>query len=305
MSTKHLVAVVALACVLPYGCAGRQAVWSEDSSEPAPNQQATGQQTSTTAGDEVAKLVAEGNTHWDQRTSAEEIRAAITAWEKALEQQPGDLDVLTKLTRAHYFLADAYLRDSEKEYLATMDKGVKWGERAMVAASPEFEKMMRDGAKLPEAVKVMPKAGVPAMYWYASALGKWAKKKGFAVLLGQKDNVKATMDRALELDPNYYYGGPHRYFGAYYAIAPAFAGGDLEKSKVHFKKSLEIEPNYVGTKVLWAQELAVKTQDEELFDKLLAEVLETPDDVIPEVRPEIMIEKIKAKELIAQKDDLF
>jgi len=124
------------------------------------------------------------------------------------------------------------------------------------------------------------------MYWYASALGKWAKKKGFAVLLGQKDNVKATMDRALELAPDYFYGGPHRYFGAYYAIAPSFAGGDLEKSKVHFKKSLEIEPNYVGTKVLWAEELAVKQQDEETFDRLINEVLQTPDDVIPELVPD-------------------
>lgn len=306
MSTKHLVATLILGCALPMGCAGRKAVWSEDTAKPTSNQGGTDQSgQDKPANDEVAKLIAEGNSHWDQRTSPEEIRAAVAAWEKAVDKEPGNLDVLVKLTRAHYFLADAYLRDKEKEYLTTMDKGVKWGERAMVAASPQFEKLMRDGAKLPEAVKVMPKEGVPAMYWYASSLGKWAKKKGFAVLLGQKDNVKATMDRALELDPNYYYGGPHRYFGAFYAIAPAFAGGDLEKSKVHFKKSLEIEPNYVGTKVLWAQELAVKQQDEETFDKLLAEVLDTPDDAIPEIRPEIIVEKTKARELVAQKEDLF
>ena len=242
---------------------------------------------------------------WAQRTSADNIKAAIASWEKAAAEKPGDMELLVKLTRAHYFLADGYLRDNEKEYLKVMDKGVTWGERAMAAASPEFAKMMADDKKLPDAVKVVPKEGVPAMYWYASSLGKWAKKKGFAVLLGQKDNVKATMDRCLELDPTFYHGGPHRYFGAYYAIAPKFAGGDLEKSKVHFKKSLEIAPNYVGTKVLWAAELAVKNQNEELFDKLIVEVLETPDNAIPELTPEIMVEKQKAKELQANKDDLF
>ena len=301
MNIKHVVATLTLATVLPYGCAGRKAVWNEDTQTSKPP---TAQPTAD-AGGQADPDVAEGDAKWEQRTDPDSIKAAIAAWERAVEKDPGNLDLLVKLTRAHYFLADAYLRTDEKAYLATMDKGVKWGERAMVAASPEFEKMMRDGAKLPEAVKVMPKEGVPAMYWYASSLGKWAKKKGFAVLLGQKDAVKATMDRALELDPNFYYGGPHRYFGAYFAIAPAFAGGDLEKSKVHFKKSLEIEPNYVGTKVLWAAELAVKTQDEELFDKLLGEVLETPDDVIPELKPEIVAEKQKARELVASKDDLF
>lgn len=285
--------LLALAILLPLGCAGRKAVWKDDGSG------------SDTAASTDSAATAAGDQHWAKRTDPAAIRAAIAEWEKVAAAQPKNLDVLVKLTRANYFLADGFLRNDDKEYLATMDKAVKWGERAMVAASPEFEAKMRDGGKIPEAVKVVPKEGVPAMYWYASALGKWAKKKGFAVLLGQKDNVKATMDRCLELDPNYYYGGPHRYFGAYYAIAPAFAGGDLEKSKVHFNKSLEIEPNYVGTKVLWAAELAVKEQDEETFEKLLNEVLAVPDDAIPDITPEIIVEKAKAKELLAEQVDLF
>jgi tetratricopeptide (TPR) repeat protein len=273
-------------------CAGRKAAWQDTSGGGK-----------ASAGDAAAAL-AEGDKHWENRTDPAAIKAAIKAWEKVAAADPKNFEVLVKLTRANYFLADGYLRGDEKEYLRTMDLGVKWGEKAMVAASPEFEAKMRGGGKYPEAVKLVPKAGVPAMYWYASSLGKWAKKKGFAVLLGQKDNVKATMDHVLELDPNFYYGGPHRYFGAFYAIAPAFAGGDLEKSRVHFNKSLEISP-YIGTKVLWAAELAVKEQDEDTFDKLLNEVIATPDDVIPEVKPEIMVEKQKARELLAEKEELF
>lgn len=298
MAHKHaIVALALLSFGVSFGCAGRKAVWKDGPTET----------TTTGAGGGQADTAAttEGDQHWAGRTSADEIRAAIAAWEKAAGPDSRDVDLLVKITRGYYFLADGYLRGNEKEYLATMDKGVKWGERAMIAASPEFEKKMREGAKYPEAVKSVGKEGVPAMYWYASSLGKWAKMKGFAVLLGQKDNVKATMDRCLTLDPNFYYGGPHRYFGAYYAIAPSFAGGDLEKSKVHFKKSLEIEPNYIGTKVLWAAELAVKQQDEETFEKLLNEVLAAPDDVIAELKPEILVEKQKAKELLDQKDDLF
>jgi tetratricopeptide (TPR) repeat protein len=296
MTRKRAIVVAALLLSMgaSVGCAGRKAAWNEDPDGKG----------KSAAGDIAASIKA-GDEHWDKRTDAAAVRAAIDAWEKAAALDEKNAEVLIKLTRANYFLADGYLRDDDKAYLAAMDQAVKWGEKAMIAVSPEFETKMRGGSKFVEAVKSVPKAGVPAMYWYASALGKWAKKKGFAVLLGQKDNVKATMDRCLELEPEFYYGGPHRYFGAFYAIAPSFAGGDLEKSKVHFKKSLEIEPDYIGTKVLWAQELAVKQQDEETFDKLLAEVLAVPDDAIPEVRPEIMVEKTKAKELMAEKDDLF
>ena len=77
-----------------------------------------------------------------------------------------------------------------------MDKGVDW-EKALIAASPEFEANARQG-KFQGAVLVVGPEGIGAMYWYASCLGKWAKRTGFAVLLGQKDNIKATMTHVLE-----------------------------------------------------------------------------------------------------------
>lgn len=297
MAGKHL--RLGLVIVMASGCAGRKAEWEQEAPASAPAPAAAAEQ------DSVEALVTKGDESWAKRTDPAAIRTAIAQWEKAAEAQPKNADVLVKLTRGHYFLADGYLRDNEKEYLEVMDKAVKWGERAMVAASPDFEAKMRNGGKIPEAVAAVPKEGVPAMYWYASALGKWARKKGFAVLVGQKDNVKATMDRCLALDPEFYYGGPHRYFGAYYSVAPAFAGGDLEKSKVHFNKSLEIEPNYLGTKVLWAENLSVKQQDESTFEALLNEVLAVPDDVIPELTPETIVEKGKARELLADQEEYF
>lgn len=297
MVHKHVVLALVLSLSLgsTLGCAGRKAAWKEGGG---------GQQGAAT-GSQAAALIAKGDEHWAKRTDPAAIRSAVAEWEKAAAAEPKNMELLVKLTRGYYFLADGYLRGDEKAYLEVMDQAVKWGEKAMIAASPEFEAKMRDGGKIPDAVKVVPKEGVPAMYWYASALGKWAKMKGFAVLLGQKDNVKATMDRCLELDPTFFYGGPHRYFGAFYAVAPAFAGGDLEKSKVHFNKSLEIAPDYVGTKVLWAAELSTKQQDEETFEKLLNEVIAAPDDAIPELTPEIIVEKGKAKELLAEQDELF
>ena len=298
IGTRWLIAGITLVGTALGGCAGRTAAWEVEETAKA----AAGKAPDAEA---HRRLVEEGDAAWAERTDPAKIREAIAKWSEAVDLDPTDWETMVKLTRAHYFLADGYLRDDEEAYLKTMDEGVRWGERAMMTVSPGFKKKMQAGAKIPEAVQEVGKEGVGALYWYASNLGKWAKKKGFTVVLGQKDNIKAIMERALELDPTYFYGGPDRYFGAYYAIAPAFAGGDLDKSLAHYQKSLEIAPNYAGTYVLMAENLAYKKQDRKMFEENLKKVLEMPDDVIPELVAETRVEKGKAKELLAQIDELF
>jgi len=214
------------------------------------------------------------------------------------------IDLLAMVTRANYYYADTFLRDDADGFLEYTDRAVWWGERAVLAASPEFGEKMRNKAKFEEAIVVIEAPAIPAAYWYASALGKWARAKGFGVLVGNKDKIKATMARLIELDPSFYHGGPHRYFGAFYAIAPDFAGGDLAKSREHYDKSLELAPYFLGTKVLMAENLATKLDDEALFDQLLAEVLAADLSTVPEeIRPEMKAEQDKARELQKKKDD--
>ena len=309
-------AALALALTFAGACKGRTAAWEEKSNNP-----------DTSSGSSSGDAAAETNTldagqaAWEQRAQGKDkVFEAIAAWEKALGCTEGsntpkdrcagvpttaeNAEAMATLTRAYYFSADAYMRGDEASYLDYMDRAVWWGERALVAASPEFEAKMKGGAKFYEAIVIVDIKALPAMYWYATALGKWARAKGFGVLVGQKDNIKATMSRALELDPNFYHGGPHRYFGAYYAVAPAFAGGDLEKSQEHYDKSLEIAPYFIGTKVLMAENLATKLDDEEMFDRLLQEVLAADITAVPaEIQPEMTIEKLKAQELMKQKEE--
>lgn len=295
--------LVALAAALVACGTGRKQTWEAGAPAapaPAPVESAA----APAAGEDP---VAAGDALWAERGDEAKLRGAIAAWESAIPTRPEDGELFAKLARGHYLLADGYLRGAEKkeEYLATFTKGVDYAERALTALSPEFKQRVQAGDKVMDAVAAVGKESVPALYWYSSNLGKWARAKGFATTLGNKDTIKALMDRCLSLDPTYFYGGPNRYFGAFYAVAPSFAGGDLGKSEEHFKKSLELAPNYLATKVLMAENLAVKKQDRELFKKLLDEVLAAPDDVIPEITPESRIEKAKAAELLAQIDEKF
>ena len=282
--------------VLDAGCAGRTAAWQQEQTSP----------TEAGPADAGGSMAAAGDAAWAERDTLAKVNEAIAGWEKASEAGANDVATLTKLTRAYYYRADRFLRSDEGAYLESMNKGVEWGERALVAASPAFEEAMRGKkGKFQEAVLLVGPEGIGAMYWYASCLGKWAKRTGFAVLLGQKDNIKATMTHVLELDEKFYHGGPHRYFGAYYSIAPGFAGGDTTKSDEEFSASLKISPYFLGTKVLKAEHYAVKMDDEDLFKSLLEEVLAANPEEVAEIAPEMRAEQEKATELLENIDELF
>jgi len=242
---------------------------------------------------------------WARRGDRVELERAIAQWEAALAQKPDDVAIFGHLARAYYLLSDGFLRKPEDKaaYLANMEKGTGYGERGLAAASPAFKAKVKDGEKVEEAIKLVGRDGLEPMYWYVVNLGKWARAKGLAALLGNKDRAKGVMTRALELDETFFHGAPHRYFGAYWSLLPV--GRDLDKSKQHFERSLAIAPNYAGTKVLMAETYAVKKQDKALFDRLLAEVLALPDDAIPGLEPETRIEKDKARELQAKANELF
>lgn len=252
-----------------------------------------------------ADLAAEAESQWQARASRAALEKAIALWEQHLAAKPGDGPAWAKLSRAYYFLSDGHLRSDPKSdaYLNTFEKGTGAGERALAEISPEFKALVLKGEKVEDAIKVVGKDGLEAMYWYAVNLSKWSRAKGLAALLGNKERVKGVVTRALELDETFFYGAPHRYFGAYWALVPV--GRDMDKSKQHFDKSLAIEPNYAGTKVLMAESYAVKKQDKALFLKLLDEVLAMPDDAIADLVAETQVEKAKAKDLKAQVDDLF
>jgi tetratricopeptide (TPR) repeat protein len=253
------------------------------------------------------QLVAEGDAAWEQRGDRAKLEEAIAKWDAATKIKDDDHDTYTKLATAAYQLADGWLAftDDNALYLFTHQRGVAYAERGMAAISTDFEKRRMAGTTAEDAVKVLGRNGVPLMYWYATNVGKWAKAKGFSTVLKNKERIFKIVSRVYELDRDYFYGAPDRYFGAFYAIAPAFAGGDLEKSYQHFQESLKREPKYLATYVLIAELYAPKVQDPAVFDEHLKFVMDAPLDIMPGLEPETAIEKKKATRLLEKRDELF
>jgi hypothetical protein len=254
--------------------------------------------------EQSATLYDEGLALWEGRDDADKLKAALDKFEAAYNADPTNREAATLLTRGWYFWGDVKT-DVEEEKLAAWDTAVQWGGRCM-AVNAEFTDLIKKGNETERtAIRAMTIDDTGCLYWAASALGKWAKLKGFSTLIKHKDTVKGYIAKVEELDENYYYAGPDRYFGVVYAVAPGFAGGDIDKALIRMDESIKTEPNFLGTKVLKAMYYATKKQDAALFEKLLDEVLAADPEVIPEIAPENRAEQAKAKALKAKQSDFF
>lgn len=245
---------------------------------------------------------------WAERLDEVRLREAIGALERATQLDTTDAAALARLARAYYFLGDGHLSFDparHEEMMDAFERGTDAAERALVAQSPSFAARMRSGARIEEAVELLGRDAVPALYWRAANLGKWAAAQGFATLLTYKDEIRATMARCLELDAMYFHAGPHRYFGAFYARAPSFAGGDLARSREHFEQSIRSAPTYLATRVLFAHDYAVKADDRALFESELRAVIAADPAALPSEAAENAVEQRKARLLLAEVAELF
>jgi tetratricopeptide (TPR) repeat protein len=295
----HWVALVCMAALVASCGSTRESAW-DTTSESA--------QLDDAARAQVAQLMASAETAWANRGDQAQAKAAIDAWTKAAEIDPRNTTALNELTHAIYFYSDCHLRfdeDNPDAYKNSHEEGTRAAERALSAMSPAFAEKMASGERIEEAISVLNASAVPALYWRSSNLGRWATLESFATLLSYKDEIRAIMEFCLDEDPHYFYQGPDRYFGVFYAKAPGFAGGDMKKSAAHFNVAIDAHPNYLGTRILMAEEWAVKEDNRALFEELVNYVLKADPNAIPALVPEAMCEKRKAKKLMAEIDDIF
>ena len=295
----HWVALVCMAALVASCGSTRETAWDTTSESVQLDEAAQGQ---------VAGLMASASAAWADRGDPAQAKAAIDAWRKAAEIDPKNAEALNELTHAIYFYADCHLRFDEenpKLYKDTHEEGIKAAERALAAMSPAFADKMASGERIEEAISVLNASAVPALYWRSSNLGRWAILESFATLLSYKDEIRSIMEFCLDEDPLYWYQAPDRYFGVFYAKAPSFAGGDMKKAAGHFNVSIDAHPNYYGTRILMAEEWAVKEDNRPLFEELVDYVIAGAPDAIPAITPENTCEQRKANKLKSEIDDIF
>jgi hypothetical protein len=156
-------------------------------------------------------------------------------------------------------------------------------------------------------VSKMRKTYVDTMFWTASNWAKWIDmNRDDTEAISQLPRATALMQRVLELDDTFYYGGAHMYFGVYYGSRAPTLGGDFKKSREHFDRAREItNGRLLIPDLLQAQYLARQQGNQEEFHKLLTGIVDAPDDLMPELGLQNQIAKRKAAALLKKEKEWF
>jgi hypothetical protein len=247
------------------------------------------------------------NEETDLKLAEDSIPTNIELLEGFIRMDPENAQLYTYAAQAYYGLAFGFNEDNRAERASAFYlRGVKRGLTALELSGAhnlrkapinDFEQQVAD----------MGEDDVPAMFWTASCWAKWIDMhRDLPEAIAQLTRPTALMQRVLELEDDFYYGGAHMYFGVYYGSRSPMLGGNFEQSRKHFDRAREITDNrLLMPDLLQAQYLARQQLDREDFHTRLSRVIDAPDDLFPEMALANEIARRKAKLLLDKENEWF
>jgi len=214
---------------------------------------------------------------FDFDTYEASLLRAISLWEEALphlsdEDTATRVRVLNRISQALFELATAY-QPNAQDREATFERARDFGLEAL-NLDPSFVATRKaDGTR----AALRAATDVETVFWYGNTLGSWLDFHRTKALFGGVRDVGACFERSIELDETYDGAGPRRAMGIFVAQAHFLVGLSLRDAVEHFERSIEIAPTFLENHVNFAEYYARGT-DEDLFDRLIATVLEAAED---------------------------
>ena len=244
----------------------------------------------------------------DLEFAAQALPSNLKLLEVMLKNEPENVRLLRLLAEGYNSYALGFVEDT------TPERAKIFYQRAVDYAM----RLVRQDAKLAKAfdgsvddlkgeLAKRGKDDVPGIFWAAFGMGSYANlAMNDPEAVSQLPKAEAMMRFVAAVDSSFYYAGADMFLGTIFGVRPKLFGGDPEQSKQHFERALRINHGkFLMTHVYYARSYAVQTQDEALFDGLLAKVDNASLDVLPSFRLANAIAKKKAKILEARKSDLF
>jgi len=260
--------------------------------------------------------------YWDYDLAGEAVPATIVQLEGILRIVPDNDSILAQLSQAYmgyaygWVEADVEALEFEEEYdeadvqrqrIRTMylramdltrdrirlrDEGIDYAVKGTVE---ELDAWLHEAFQEKQDAEVL--------LWHGYAWGSYINAaKDDMEAVADLAYAKAFVERSIELDPDYYHAAGYTFMGV--ATASEMAA-DLDEAKLYFEKALDrTERRALLTQVNMARYYAVKTGNRELFDTLLAEVMEAQDP-LPEARLSNRMARVRAAMYLKNADQLF
>jgi hypothetical protein len=205
-------------------------------------------------------------------------------------------------------------QDPQQVALATQraqrlyQRGLHYGLRRLSLYQPAWEQATTlELDTLGSLLRQLNTTAVPALFWTAFCWGNLLHlERAAPETAAALPRLTALLTRLLELDDTYFYGAPHLLQAVQYASRPPLLGGDPRRAQQHFARAQTLsQGRLLLVPLLEAQYYAVQTQDRALYTRLLQQILEAPETLLPEQALLNAVARQRATLLLRRLDELF
>ena len=218
----------------------------------------------------IQKALADSETLFKQREDLEKLREAVRGLAAVRDPDNRNYQVEWNFAKFSYFLGK-YLPDPSE------------GEDHLEAG--------RDAGKIASRVDPNKPDGY---FWFAANLGELSKRSPVTVGFRSVDDIKAAMNKVIELQPNYQGASAYDALGQV-ELGTRLKGGDAAKAVEYLEKGVELAPDNATTRADLAEAyLAVKRDGD--ARKQIDHVLQMKPN--PDFMPEYRDAVEKAKKLL-------
>jgi hypothetical protein len=243
----------------------------------------------------------------DLRLLREGMPAYLMLLDGMIEVWPDNEQLLITAAQTYSSFASLFVEDRDKEYAkALFGKGKDYALKSLEKKGVK-DPLQSSFEEFEKGLKALGKKDVLYLFWGATCWANWIRMNVDSMeALAQLPKVEWMMQRVLELDEGYYYGGAHLFMGIWLASRPKIAGGDLKKAQDHFLKALDFgKGKFLMAYVYYANYYARQASEKDLFISTLQKVLETPADVSQDLTLLNTEAKREAKELLDHIEEYF
>jgi len=186
-------------------------------------------------------------------------------------------------------------------YLRARDYGL----RGLETRHRSFSAALRNDP--PAAVRRCDKLDVPFLYWTAAAWGSAISvSKDTPDLIADQAILRALIDRAADLDPDFNSGAIQEFLISYEPSRPGAARDLEQRIRPHFDRVVELTSGQMaGPYVDYAESVSIAGQNRAEFESMLQKALVVDPDARPEWRLVNVIMQRRARWLLSREDDLF
>lgn len=224
-----------------------------------------------------------------------------------IQSNPDNKDLLLAGAQAYAAYASVLEEDEQERAAHLNEKAKKYAQQALESTPPFQDALGKSIDVFQKRLEQTGKRDVPTLFWVANIWGGWiASSTEGAEAMADLPWVEALIERVLQIDPGYYYGGAHLFKAILSSARPEQFGGNLKRAEEHFQKAREYGRGiFLMTDVYYAQYYARQTLNRDLFVNTLKRVLESPAGVEPDLTLANTLAQRRAKKLLAQVDEFF